>query len=67
MSESGEHIVAGTGELHLEICLQDLEHDHAGVPLKISPPVVAYREKLLKVNLLKLLCPSLQTSITEST
>ncbi|QID85497.1 Elongation factor 2 [Saccharomyces pastorianus] len=44
MSESGEHIVAGTGELHLEICLQDLEQDHAGVPLKISPPVVAYRE-----------------------
>ncbi|CAI6442614.1 AIS_HP2_G0011570.mRNA.1.CDS.1 [Saccharomyces cerevisiae] len=44
MSESGEHIVAGTGGLHLEICLQDLEHDHAGVPLKISPPVVAYRE-----------------------
>ena len=34
MSESGEHIVAGTGELHLEICLQDLEHDHAGIPLK---------------------------------
>ena len=44
MNESGEHIVAGTGELHLEICLQDLENDHAGVPLKISPPVVAYRE-----------------------
>ncbi|KAF5094954.1 hypothetical protein D0Z00_003329, partial [Geotrichum galactomycetum] len=44
MSESGEHIVAGTGELHLEICLQDLEQDHAGIPLKISPPVVAYRE-----------------------
>ncbi|AMD22013.1 HGL327Cp [Eremothecium sinecaudum] len=44
MSESGEHIVAGTGELHLEICLQDLENDHAGIPLKISPPVVTYRE-----------------------
>ncbi|CCK69569.1 elongation factor 2 KNAG_0C04670 [Huiozyma naganishii CBS 8797] len=44
MSESGEHIVAGTGELHLEICLSDLENDHAGVPLRISPPVVAYRE-----------------------
>ncbi|KAK6464482.1 elongation factor 2 [Scheffersomyces coipomensis] len=44
MSESGEHIVAGTGELHLEICLQDLENDHAGVPLRISPPIVAYRE-----------------------
>jgi elongation factor 2 len=44
MSESGEHIVACTGELHLEICLQDLENDHAGIPLKISPPVVSYRE-----------------------
>lgn len=44
MAETGEHIVAGTGELHLEICLQDLENDHAGIPLKISPPVVAYRE-----------------------
>lgn len=44
ISESGEHLVAGTGELHLEICLKDLEEDHAGVPLKISPPVVSYRE-----------------------
>ncbi|TQS39387.1 hypothetical protein Golomagni_00093 [Golovinomyces magnicellulatus] len=44
ISESGEHIVAGAGELHLEICLKDLEEDHAGVPLKISDPVVAYRE-----------------------
>lgn len=44
MSPSGEHIVACTGELHLEICLKDLEEDHAGIPLKVSPPVVAYRE-----------------------
>lgn len=43
-SESGEHIVAGAGELHLEICLKDLEEDHAGVPLHISDPVVQYRE-----------------------
>ncbi|KAJ2809857.1 translation elongation factor 2, partial [Coemansia furcata] len=32
-SESGEHIVAGAGELHLEICLKDLEEDHAQVPI----------------------------------
>ncbi|RPD82431.1 eukaryotic translation elongation factor 2 [Lentinus tigrinus ALCF2SS1-7] len=44
ISESGEHIVAGAGELHLEICLKDLQEDHAGVPLKISDPVVGYRE-----------------------
>merc|ERR1711881_278030 len=30
IAESGEHIVAGAGELHLEICLKDLEEDHAG-------------------------------------
>merc|ERR1712121_575248 len=42
--ESGEHIVAGAGELHLEICLKDLEEDHAGIPLKKSDPVVSYRE-----------------------
>ncbi|KAF8683209.1 P-loop containing nucleoside triphosphate hydrolase protein [Rhizoctonia solani] len=44
IAESGEHIVAGAGELHLEICLKDLEEDHAGVPLKKSDPVVGYRE-----------------------
>ncbi|KAH8775737.1 P-loop containing nucleoside triphosphate hydrolase protein [Hyaloscypha finlandica] len=44
INEAGEHIVAGAGELHLEICLKDLEEDHAGVPLRISDPVVPYRE-----------------------
>lgn len=40
----GEHIIAGAGELHLEICLKDLEEDHACIPLKKSDPVVSYRE-----------------------
>jgi elongation factor 2 len=44
MEESGEHIIAGAGELHLEICLKDLEEDHAGIPIKKSDPVVSYRE-----------------------
>jgi len=44
IEESGEHIIAGTGELHLEICLKDLEEDHAQIPLKKSDPVVSYRE-----------------------
>jgi elongation factor 2 len=44
ISESGQHVVAGAGELHLEICLKDLEEDHAGIPLRISDPVVPYRE-----------------------
>ncbi|KAJ8303883.1 hypothetical protein KUTeg_017466 [Tegillarca granosa] len=44
IEESGEHVVAGAGELHLEICLKDLEEDHACIPLKKSDPVVTYRE-----------------------
>jgi elongation factor 2 len=46
INESGDHIVAGAGELHLEICLKDLEEDHAGVPLRFSDPVVSYRESV---------------------
>jgi elongation factor 2 len=44
--ESGEHIIAGAGELHLEICLKDLEEDHACVPIVKSDPVVSYRETI---------------------
>jgi len=47
MEETGEHIVAGAGELHMEICLKDLQEEHAGIALKISDPVVAFRETVL--------------------
>jgi len=44
-SESGEHIVAGAGELHLEICLKDLEEDFMkGTPIIKGDPVVSFRE-----------------------
>ena len=42
--ESGEHIIAATGELHLEICLKDLQEDFMGTEVKVSDPVVSYRE-----------------------
>ncbi|KLO10112.1 P-loop containing nucleoside triphosphate hydrolase protein [Schizopora paradoxa] len=44
VSPTGEHIIAGAGDLHLETCLSDLKNDHARVPLIVSPPVVEYRE-----------------------
>lgn len=45
IEESGEHIVAGAGELHMEICLKDLQEDFMnGAPLVISEPVVSHRE-----------------------
>ncbi|KAK8812754.1 hypothetical protein WA556_005358, partial [Blastocystis sp. ATCC 50177/Nand II] len=46
-TEAGEHIIAGAGELHLEICLEKdpLQDDFMkGTPIKISPPVVEFRE-----------------------
>jgi len=42
--ESGEHVIAGCGELHIEICLKDLEEDFAKCPIKKGDPVVSYKE-----------------------
>merc|ERR1712178_126044 len=42
--ESGEHIIAGCGELHVEICLKDLRDEYAGCEFTVSDPVVSYRE-----------------------
>ncbi|KAH7105778.1 eukaryotic translation elongation factor 2 [Auriculariales sp. MPI-PUGE-AT-0066] len=58
INESGEHIIAGAGELHLEICLKDLEEDHAGVPLKKSDPVVGYRETVKTTSSMQALSKS---------
>jgi len=44
LSDSGEQVIAGAGELHLEICLKDLEEDHAQIPIIKADPVVTYRE-----------------------
>mmetsp|Transcript_147469 Transcript_147469/g.209320 ORF Transcript_147469/g.209320 Transcript_147469/m.209320 type:complete len:844 (+) Transcript_147469:90-2621(+) len=45
--ESGENIIAGAGELHLEICLKDLAEDFmGGAPIRVSEPVVSYRETI---------------------
>jgi len=42
--ESGEHVIAGCGELHVEICLKDLRDEYAGCDFVMSDPVVSYRE-----------------------
>ena len=42
---TGEHIVAGCGELHIEICIKDLRDDFMkGAPIIISEPVVSFAE-----------------------
>merc|ERR1712216_153386 len=42
--ESGEHVIAGCGELHVEICLKDLREEYAQCDFIMSDPVVSYRE-----------------------
>jgi elongation factor 2 len=50
-TEAGEHIIAGCGELHLEICLKDLQEDFMkGAPLNITPPVVTYNECITQTS-----------------
>jgi len=46
--ESGEHIIAASGELHMEICLQDLQNDFMGTEVKVSDPVVSFRETCIE-------------------
>ncbi|CEM25456.1 unnamed protein product [Vitrella brassicaformis CCMP3155] len=42
--ESGEHIVAGCGDLHIEICIKDLREEYAQIDIDVSDPIVSYRE-----------------------
>lgn len=42
--ETGEHLIAGMGELHLEIITYRI--DQKGVEIETSPPIVVYRETI---------------------
>jgi len=48
--ESGEHVIAGCGELHVEICLKDLREEYAQCEFTVSDPVVSYRETVTNLS-----------------
>merc|ERR1712110_1211342 len=48
--ESGEHVIAGCGELHVEICLKDLREEYAQCDFVVSDPVVSYRETVTETS-----------------
>merc|ERR1719461_2350238 len=48
--ESGEHIIAGCGELHVEICLKDLREEYAQCDFTVGDPVVSYRETVTELS-----------------
>merc|ERR1719502_19575 len=56
--ESGEHVIAGCGELHVEICLKDLREEYAQCDFTMSDPVVSYRETVTTVSSMTCLAKS---------
>lgn len=47
IDDNGDHIIAGVGELHMEICLKDLR-DFMKTDIKVGEPVVPLRETVLE-------------------
>jgi len=45
--QSGEWIIAGAGELHLEICFNDLQQIMGDAKIQIKDPVVSYCETVI--------------------
>jgi len=56
---TGEHIVAGAGELHLEVCIKDLREDFMkGAPIKVGRPVVSFGEGVKSVSSMEIVSKS---------
>jgi len=48
--DNGDYIIAGCGELHVEICLKDLREEYAMIDFTVSDPVVSYRETVTTLS-----------------
>jgi len=46
LEENGQNIIAGSGELHIEICLNDLQKEYACIEIISSDPIVTYQESV---------------------
>lgn len=58
-SETGEIIIAGAGELHLEICIKDLREDFVqGCEIKLGRPVVPFCEAIREKSSMTVLAKS---------
>ncbi|WP_456475357.1 elongation factor EF-2 [Candidatus Pyrohabitans sp.] len=46
--ETGEHLLSGMGELHLEVATYRIKE--RGVDIEVSPPIVVYRESVVSTS-----------------
>ncbi|GAV07633.1 hypothetical protein RvY_17448 [Ramazzottius varieornatus] len=47
VQETGEHVLAAAGEVHLQKCLKDLTDTFAKIEINASEPIVAFRETVV--------------------
>jgi len=48
-AKTGEHIIAGAGELHLQVCVQDLRDEYLkGAEITVSEPIVSFAETIIE-------------------
>lgn len=48
--KTGEFVISGVGEFHLEICIHDLENDYARCQTIKSTPIVSFRETVQRLS-----------------
>jgi U5 small nuclear ribonucleoprotein component len=53
VEESGEHVLFGTGELYMDCMMHDLRHVYSNIEVKVSDPVVGFRETVIETSSLK--------------
>ncbi|TMW65312.1 hypothetical protein Poli38472_007954 [Pythium oligandrum] len=58
VQETGEHVIVALGELHLERCIKDLKERFAKVAVRVSEPLVGFRESVVDGTM-----PSVQQSV----
>ncbi|ESO00697.1 hypothetical protein HELRODRAFT_187216 [Helobdella robusta] len=52
IKETGEHVIVGAGEVHLNKCLDDLKNRFARIEINVSKPTVPFRETIIPLPVL---------------
>ena len=53
VEESGEHVLLGVGELHLDCMMHDLRHMYSDMEVKVADPSVSFCETVVETSSLK--------------
>lgn len=53
VEESGEHIIIGTGELHMDCIMHDLRKMYSDIEIKVSDPSVCFCETVIDTSGIK--------------